>query len=88
MAVKFHRQVFEVEGCGRVPYDMLRYDRCWPADEPTAHRIEKARADNTVRRFRLIRYVADDTHEPCVPRWAGFGWKIVAGSIHTERFPV
>lgn len=76
---------FTVEGCGEFPFDMLRYDSCWPymgqdAAEVASKRYE--RDTNTQRR----RVVLQGICSPTVERWRSFNWRVVG--IGVEREPV
>lgn len=62
---------YEVTGRGQFPFDMLRYDRCWPTHESEAGKL----ADHygTVRgTFQITGY-----SEPTVGRWQSFGWTVI-----------
>lgn len=66
---------FTVKGAREFPFDMLRYDRCWPKTE--AHDVTAMaphhRSDEygKVREVRMI-----GINEPTIDRWHSFGWKI------------
>lgn len=69
--------VFEVEGTGSFPIDMLRYDSCWPKSEGSdSLEVESSfrprKAGNIRRRVTLI-----GLSEPTGARWASFGWKVL-----------
>ncbi len=67
---------FQVTGTGRFPVDMLRYDLCWPANSDQSLDIEDA-VDTAVRpKGRTI--TLKGLKVPTVPRWASFGWTVVA----------
>jgi hypothetical protein len=70
-----YQTIFTVEGKGRFPLDMLRYDSAVPASEGDAHRIEKQRDLRTVT---LIRTSVNKLG-PTVGRWESFGW-----TVHTD----
>ena len=65
---------FTVEGSSRFPFDMLRYDRCWPATEGESITLAQQAADNTGKR---IIGLMSTTKPPTEGRWASFGWKVV-----------
>jgi hypothetical protein len=65
-------KTFVVEGAGQFPYDMLRYDACWPATENDSRLLEGTLRE---RRRVAIETIASFTLTP--DRWASFGWKIV-----------
>lgn len=68
--------VFEVEGRGTFPIDMLRYDSCWPKSEGTdSHEVEstfRPRSGGITRKVTLIGLT-----EPTEARWQSFGWKVL-----------
>ena len=77
---------FAVEGEGPFPFDMLRYDTCWPAGSPDANLL-------TIRqgRRRILMCCARQPTTfggglcfPTVSRWESFGWIVVA-SEHKEK---
>lgn len=63
--------VFEVEGAGRFPIDMLRYDRCFPFDESNSYLIVGPIERRTIK---LMAYVDVKSATPCYGRWNSFGW--------------
>lgn len=73
---------FTVVGRGAFPFDMLRYDACWPYASPDAGAIHY---DNlTHEGIREIRRVTLATHGRGVPtlgRWSSFGWSVDPNSI-------
>ena len=67
---------FEVEGTGPFPFDMLRYDRCWPCredeDSSSLGRVDYNEYSNEPRRIQLY-----GMSHPHGDRWASFGWRLV-----------
>lgn len=65
---------FIVEGSGEFPFDMLRYDRCWPTVESETSRFNPLGriAYATPRQITLR-----GLREPTDARWESFNWKIV-----------
>jgi hypothetical protein len=61
---------FDVVGSGYFPYDMLRYDRCWPAKESEAPKLNGRMKVND--RIEMTGY-----SEPTVGRWQSFGWTVI-----------
>lgn len=59
---------YTVEGIGAFPLDMLRRDRCWPADSNDA-----ARLDGEERRAVALRGLDHPTGD----RWLSFGWEVL-----------
>lgn len=72
MKEKFYIQTFEVEGSGKFPLDMLRYDCSRPAREIDSHNIQ-ATGERTVR---LVRYALGPTDKPTEQRWQSFHWNV------------
>lgn len=72
--VRRYAQTFEVEGSGEFPWDMLRYDGCFPAREEDSHTMAAARAPGT-RTVRLVRYTPTD-RPPTDSRWRSLGWDV------------
>lgn len=65
-----------VEGRGDFPFDMLRYNSCFPLEETDANRIERS---TERRRIVLCRRSAND--DPGTPaRWESFSWKVLLGT--------
>lgn len=66
---------FTVEGSGNFPFDMLRYDRCWPKFETTdSTAIERT----TIPRHQGVeRVTLVGLDEPTEGRWKSFGWRVV-----------
>lgn len=69
---------FTVEGSHEFPFDMLRYDRCWPKTEANdsinlAHPMSYTRRTAT-RQVTLVSI----NGLPTVARWESFGWKVVS----------
>jgi hypothetical protein len=65
--------LFTVEGDGRFPVDMLRYDACWPHWEQDAYAITN---DDYSERRRVVL----ETHRAAAPtarRWESQGWRVV-----------
>jgi len=77
--------VFTVEGSGEFPFDMLRYDTCWPEREFDTPKLGRqfdgprlGPARSTKRTVGMI-----GLRGPTVDRWASFGWKV--GDTVQER---
>lgn len=67
---------FTVEGKHDFPFDMLRYDACFPASQEDAVAVgpyQRGEAYRTTRQVRLNSYVRPAT----AGRWESFGWKVV-----------
>jgi hypothetical protein len=60
------RYLFWVTGKGKFPFDMLRFDQCWP--------VERADDMGEVR-YRSIRLMSL-SGEPTIYRWHAHGWAV------------
>jgi hypothetical protein len=66
---------FTVEGTSTFPYDMLRYDCCFPKTEHDSGEIERMGKRTVVLESRKL---AGDG--PTIGRWNSFGWKVIIKS--------
>lgn len=75
--------VYEVSGSGEFPFDMLRYDTCWPGREAETHKLglETQRLGSGRRQTRTVQIVG--LKGPTLARWESFGWKV--GATVQER---
>lgn len=73
MAKQPNRYRFTVEGFSSFPFDMLRYDSCWPEQGVDAAKLEHHQRE--VRQVTLA-----GVRAPSAERWHSFGWLIV-GSV-------
>jgi hypothetical protein len=60
---------FYVTGSRDFPFDMLRYDRCFPATGEDAYKLDHESRD--LRTVKLLSY-----NEPTPDRWMSFGWSM------------
>lgn len=67
--------VYIVEGTGYFPFDMLRRDRSFPADELSAIRLGQYQ----MKEPRRVTLIAARARDIVVKRWESFGWEVVAG---------
>ena len=66
---------FTVQGKGKFPYDMLRYDTCYPINPSSTYNIEAdARESRTVR--LAVCGSRPNSFYPTVERWRSFGWDV------------
>lgn len=79
--MKLYRVTFDVTGHGAFPWDMLRYDGCFPHTTEDATKL--GRDDDQERTIRLAVYTWDKVHRPTPGRWASFGW--TATVINSEE---
>jgi len=72
------RYEFTVEGTDNFPFDMLRYDSCYPRDQESAVAIGRNRFYNpeSIDQPRRVNLVST-YHGPTNGRWQSFGWKVV-----------
>jgi len=68
--------VFTVEGAGQFPFDMLRYDACWPYRGVDAAKLEHHQLDR-----RRVTVESRSRTTPTTARWQSFGWSVVGGSV-------
>lgn len=65
---------FTVEGQARFPFDMLRYDACWPKSPDDVAVLERMGGARYGTTHRLT--LATNAHVT-EPRCESFGWKVV-----------
>jgi len=65
---------FTVSGHGVFPYDMLRYDRCWPATEDMSAKLSWD--PRSVRAVQQRAVTMKGTRLPTIGRWHSFGWHV------------
>lgn len=76
---KTYRIRFVVRGAGAFPFDMLRYDHCYPATQE-----DSAKLDHYERDLRRVVLWADAPHKhwlPEIDRWKSFSWEVQNGSV-------
>jgi hypothetical protein len=66
---------FTVEGRGVFPFDMLRYDLCWPASESESNRLDLYSLPQDAISQRRIHLRG--LKPPTAARWRSFGWEVV-----------
>jgi hypothetical protein len=84
--MKFGIFRFTVTGKGRFPYDMLRYDECYPAPGADAEQLHPVHSG--VRSIQLQTLQPTLQWEPTVARWRSFGWSVVPTLTGYENEPV
>lgn len=73
---------FNVTGTGEFPWDMLRYDRCWPADgDSVANMMYERGRDDPLKR-RTVQMASNTP--PTVGRWQSFMWRVVITDPYTQ----
>ena len=86
--MKFKSYLFTVEGRGRFPMDMLRYDRAVPStgDDVTTLEDDRGLAMAFVRRVELMAFApVGNKLEPTTERWRSFGWSVVPGTVREVK---
>lgn len=63
---------FVVTGRHEFPWDMLRYDRCWPAGEDQITEMAPYFRGERYRQMRQVKLRG--LNEPTDGRWESFGW--------------
>jgi hypothetical protein len=71
------RTRFTVEGSGAFPFDMLRYDCCWPENESDSPNVGLTYDTTEYIKTRRITLLSDNQQVPTDTRWKMFGWKVV-----------
>lgn len=71
---KVRETIFTVEGSGAFPWDMLRYDSCWPMSE--GQDSPALTGDWGAERRRVV--LRTNAHmSPTPARWDSFNWRVV-----------
>ena len=68
---------FSVEGIGKFPVDMLRYDMCWPKTQQDTINLTPLEPMIGYTVPRQVTLVSVKDSAPTVARWESFGWKVV-----------
>jgi hypothetical protein len=77
----FYRTVFTVEGAGKFPMDMLRYEAASPLREGDSNAMERRES----RTISLYKFSADPKVRPNESRWASFGWTVKEASSEQQQ---
>jgi len=67
--------MFVVQGTREFPFDMLRYDRCWPATQADVVNLSPHPRNSIYREQRKV--MMNGLRTPTTARWKSFGWKVV-----------
>lgn len=73
---------FTVEGTHEFPWDMLRYDRCWPSHEENIVNMNPMGRER-LREPRQVKLIG--LRYPTKGRWASFGWRVLEESVSLLR---
>ena len=65
---------YYVTGSGVFPFDMLRYDSCWPCGPEDAAHMDYQRYEDSHRKIRSVKLRS--WREPTIDRWSSFGWSV------------
>jgi hypothetical protein len=66
---------YYVTGAGVFPFDMMRFDSCWPATGEDAARLEWERINSA--KGRSLRSIRMRSYKPpTIARWASFVWSV------------
>lgn len=80
---------FKVSGNGMFPFDMLRYDGCYPLDPDAVARMCVTPDERDVyfkeRFIRLAKVHAGPKHNLTFDRWSSFLWGVHRDSIDTRK---
>lgn len=69
-----HRYRYFVSGKGKFPFDMLRYDACWPAGGEDAALMSDP---TTLEEHKKVRSILMYSYrEPTIDRWSSFNWSV------------
>jgi hypothetical protein len=75
---------FTVEGQGDFPFDMLRYDRCFPTDPESAANLQTPGPKSPQQRKCTLRIITDNKAlRPTRDRWTSFGWTVGAVVVNS-----
>lgn len=77
-AKKMYLMELTVSGLGSFPYDMLRYDHCWPVTGTDAAAIQPHQSATQAREVVLRTYQVNKDWRPTVDRWQSFGWRVLS----------
>jgi hypothetical protein len=76
---------FKVQGRGAFPFDMLRYDQCFPVSSDDAFLMSGDHSAE-VRTIELGRYTKEKQNgAPTAARWASFVWSVDRDSVVSQR---
>lgn len=70
-------RIFKVTGNGQFPFDMLRYDACWPETTKDAILLQTPEDHVAFVELRTITLVTASKNAPTAKRWESFLWRNV-----------
>jgi hypothetical protein len=68
-----------VSGRGVFPFDMVRYDSCWPATSEDARKMDWGHMGGHIQRSVKMR----SYQEPTIDRWLSFLWSVGKNKMHS-----
>jgi hypothetical protein len=68
---------FIVEGNGVFPFDMMRYDQCWPYTGEDSAKLDHHYDSGGIRRVTMQTFGDRFTNRPTRARWASFTWRVL-----------
>lgn len=81
MKLKF----FTVAGRGQFPFDMLRYDQCWPVGSDDTVNLDAPETAEEYKKIRQVKLATFGNHTPA--RWSSFGWSATQLSDYPKDHP-
>lgn len=78
-----YKTIFTVEGSGEFPFDMLRYNGCFPLNESDSCKLNMHHSE--LRQVQLVKLHKDRKPELTPRRWLSFDWRIIEGTVTTSR---
>lgn len=82
---EFEHHLFTVEGNGRFPFDMLRYDCCYPYSEGQDSSQLAGYPGERLGRRRVV-LATRNRNAPTIGRWESFGWRVIgAGELRCKE---
>jgi hypothetical protein len=77
--------IAKVKGIGDFPFDMLRYDACFPAESEDAGAMYHY-ANREMRTVYVKAFSESKAHWPFTPkRWESFGWSCSKHGMYSPR---
>ena len=76
--------IFKVEGNGEFPFDMLRYDHCYPMHERDIHTMSYYPGERGLKKITLVSRCLtkeEANHIPTEGRWNSFNWRVVSREV-------
>lgn len=70
-------RIFKVQGRGGFPFDMLRYDECWPETTNDALMLQHPDTLEGLKAVRTITMATASRNAPNAKRWESFLWRVV-----------